>query len=321
MKKLTVAEARQIDMVDYLASLGYHPLKIRGNDYWYLSPFRDERTASFKIKRGSNIWYDHGSGDGGNIIDFGILYHRLDVRGLLELLAKDYKQKDFSFQPQANSQIVGTNPVIPASNPDESKIMVIATRELSDPRLIHYLSSRAVSVELAQQHTLEVDFQLYKKKHTAIGFLNQTGGYELRNAYFKGSSSPKTFRLIDNGSKAVQVFEGFFDFLSWLTLFQENQSAGTNFLILNSLSFFQRARPVMKSHNNIHLWLDRGTAGEVCTKAALKSHPAYEDKSSVYKDFGDLNDYLIHLKGQQALNKTIEQTKTTTIKNKHHGRI
>ncbi len=44
-------EARQMDMVAYLSALGYEPIKVRKFDYWYLSPLRDEKTASFKINR------------------------------------------------------------------------------------------------------------------------------------------------------------------------------------------------------------------------------------------------------------------------------
>ena len=41
----------------------------------------------------------------------------------------------------------------------------------------------------------KLTFRLYDKKHTAIGFQNSAGGYELRNEYFKGSSSPKDITL------------------------------------------------------------------------------------------------------------------------------
>jgi len=63
-------EAKQIDLVDYLAALGHRPQKIRNKDYWYHSPLRDEKTASFKVNRSLNVWYDHGIGKGGNLIDF-----------------------------------------------------------------------------------------------------------------------------------------------------------------------------------------------------------------------------------------------------------
>lgn|SRR5690554_936868 len=90
---LTVSEAKEIDLVDYLSFLGYKPVKIRNYDYWYLSPLRDEKIPSFKINRKLNRWFDHGLGKGGNLIDFGVEYHRCTVRELLGKL-----NGHFSFQ-------------------------------------------------------------------------------------------------------------------------------------------------------------------------------------------------------------------------------
>ena len=80
----SVEEVKNTDMVDYLASLGFKPAKVSRNDFWYLSPFRDETTPSFKVNRNLNRWYDFGDGKGGNIIDFGILYHRLQRERIFE---------------------------------------------------------------------------------------------------------------------------------------------------------------------------------------------------------------------------------------------
>lgn len=82
----TVQDAKQIDMVEYLEKLGYQPVRVRNQDYWYLSPMRNELEPSFKINRKLNAWYDHGSGVGGNIIDFGIAYHKCNVKQLLAKL-------------------------------------------------------------------------------------------------------------------------------------------------------------------------------------------------------------------------------------------
>src|SRR3954447_4981953 len=79
-------EARQMDIVLYLSSLGYEPTKGNNADYWYLSPLRDEKTASFKVKRKLNRWYDHGMGRGGNLIDFAILYNNCTVGEFLKSL-------------------------------------------------------------------------------------------------------------------------------------------------------------------------------------------------------------------------------------------
>jgi hypothetical protein len=37
-EKLMCADAKQLDLVDYLASLGYEPKKVRNQNFWYLSP-------------------------------------------------------------------------------------------------------------------------------------------------------------------------------------------------------------------------------------------------------------------------------------------
>ena len=49
-------EGNKLDLVEYLFSLGFTPTKIRGNNYWYTSPLRDEKEASFKIDRNKNVW-------------------------------------------------------------------------------------------------------------------------------------------------------------------------------------------------------------------------------------------------------------------------
>src|SRR5438552_9297642 len=92
-KLLTCEQAKEIDLVDYLFVLGFQPQKIRNNDYWYLSPLREEKEASFKVNRKLNVWYDHGIGKGGDLIDLGVLYHHCTIPELLQKL----KQNNLSF--------------------------------------------------------------------------------------------------------------------------------------------------------------------------------------------------------------------------------
>ena len=44
---MTIEEAKQIKLQDYLHSLGFSPVKQQGDNLWYKSPFRDESEASF----------------------------------------------------------------------------------------------------------------------------------------------------------------------------------------------------------------------------------------------------------------------------------
>ena len=292
MNKFSCAVAKQIDIVDYLATLGHKPTKIRNYDYWYLSPLRNEKEPSFKVNRKMNVWYDHGLGVGGDLIDFGKLYHKCTVKELLHRLEND-RGSLFSF----NQQPAGEKKDAQA---DEGKITVMDSREVRSLSLIKYLHERKISLAIANRFCSEVDFDLYGKKYTAIGFKNDSSGYELRNNYFKGSSSPKDVTTIKNGGENLCVFEGFFNFLSFQAqkisnknLLHDLPKMQGSFLILNSLSFFDRSRDLMENHSSIHLYLDRDNSGLKNTKKALGWSEKYIDESIRYKQYKDLNEYLI----------------------------
>jgi hypothetical protein len=68
----------------------------------------------------------------------------------------------------------------------------------------------------------------------------------------------------------------------------------TNFLILNSLSFFTRSLLLQEKHERIHLYLDNDNAGRKCVQEIIKRNPGKVfDESREYKDFKDLNDWFI----------------------------
>lgn len=178
--QFSIDRARQTDIVEYLEKLGYKPQKIRNNDYWYLSPLRDEKTASFKVNRKLNAWYDHGIGKGGNIIDFGILHHRCSIPEFIEKLTLTFSFHRETFtvqQPQPNTQ--------KTSEALEPKIKVIAPKPLKNLILCRYLTSRKIPFKIAQKFCKEVRFELNEKENFAIGFKNKSGGFELRNERFK----------------------------------------------------------------------------------------------------------------------------------------
>ena len=288
MKRMNCEEAKKIDIVEYMSSLGFQPKKIRGNDYWFLSPFRNEKEASFKVNKKFNVWYDHGLGKGGNIIDFGILFYKISVTEFLDKLG----QNNFSFH-----QHIGN--ISQKNNAGEKeKISVIDVRPgITFLPLANYLQTRKIPLRIADTFCKEVDFKLYDKKHTAIGFKNKAGGFELRNEYFKGSSTPKDITLFNRDPlKEILLFEGFFNFLSWQTIHQKNillPNLQPNLLVLNSLSFFEKAKGIIEKYSSIHLYLDRDNSGMKITNEALLISSKYIDESYKYKNHKDLNEFLM----------------------------
>ena len=286
--KLNCVIANKIDIVNFLQSLGHSPKKIRGNDYWFLSPFRVEKQPSFKVNKKFNVWYDHGIGKGGKLIDFGIIYFNTSIKKLLEQL----DQNNFSFHQQIEKISAKNN-----AGEKEKIIVTNARDEITFLALTNYLKTRKIPLLFANVFCKEVDFKLYDKKHTAIGFKNNAGGYELRNEYFKGSSSPKDITFLNHNSfKEVLVFEGFFNFLSYLAIHQKNillPKLQPNFLVLNSLSFFEKAKEIMEKHPCIQLYLDRDEAGIKATQKVLSISNQYKDESYKYKNHKDFNEYLV----------------------------
>lgn len=297
---ISCRQARQIDLVEYLASLGFRPQKIHGPDHWFLSPLRKEKTPSFKVDQRLNLWYDHGEGKGGDLIDFGVAFHRCTIPELLVLLSRFMNSPTFFFHQPLPSGLLG------AGEKEESqggKIVVLEAHPLAAESLVRYLEKRMIPLAIAAQSCHEVDFLLYGKRQTAIGFVNRSGGYELRSDQFKGSSSPKDITLFDNKTDEVAVFEGFFNYLSFQTINQRKQAPLTNCLVLNSLAFLERSRPLMEQYNRIHLVLDRDTAGRNFTRTALQWNPdKYIDRSDFYQGHKDLNDWLV----QQVLPRAAE---------------
>jgi hypothetical protein len=148
---------------------------------------------------------------------------------------------------------------------------------------------------------------LVKKNYTPQLGLKIMPGYELRNEYFKGSSSPKYVTYLDNKAGKISVFEGFFYFLSYRSIHQNQQQELTNFLVLNSLSYFERSRLLMEKHQGVHLYLDRDEAGRKCTSLALKRSPSIKDESILYQGYKDLNDWIMNI-GRLEKQKNLSQS-------------
>jgi hypothetical protein len=281
---LSLEEIRNLDMVDYLATLGHQPEHIKRDvDYWYLSPLRVEGEASFKVNRNLNRWYDHGLGKGGNLIDFGLLYFNCTVREFMEKFGPD----------SSAQQPVRLSFHQPAEHPEtESKIEIQSVRPLFSYPLIHYLHERHIPLSVAEQYCSEVSYKLDGRNYYGIGFKNDAGGYEIRNAFFKCSSAPKDITRIGNNGKELHVFEGFFDFLSFRTLYPKEQHQDSDILVLNGAAMFERARPLMAAYPVKKLWLDHDATGEAYRKYALSLNEGFQDQSNLYSKNKDLNEWL-----------------------------
>ena len=282
-------KANEMDLVNYLKQLGYEPKKVRGKDHWYLSPLRKESTASFKVNQKLNAWYDHGIGEGGSLVDFGIKYFTCSVTEFLDKL----NQSDFSVPKHLHN-------IKNEEGEPENKLQIISVNPLTSKSLIRYLERRGIDTTISKKFCKEVEYSFGEKSCHAIGFKNDEGGYEVRDPFYKYSSAPKAVSTFDNDYKDIAVFEGFMDYLSYLSIPKLNIE-NTNFLVLNGASLFQSARAFLETHDKINLFLDRDETGRKLSVQSLKISNKYEDKSSLFEPYKDLNEWLMLTKASRNI--------------------
>lgn len=172
------------------------------------------------------------------------------------------------------------------------RLVVRSDRELLHPALLGYLSERGIDLAIARTYCREVRYAIGNKHYFAIGFRNDAGGWELRNARFKGASTPKHITSIDNGSHTAILFEGFMDFLSYLSL-KKAPHLSVDSLVLNSVVNLPKALPFLARHELVHAFLDNDETGRKALSRLADALPASEviDRSGFYRPHKDLNDY------------------------------
>jgi len=277
--RLSCEKARNICIVKSLAKLGHFPSRTTEKEAWFLSPLRSETQASFKVSKELNRWYDFGIGQGGNVIDLICLMQNCEVKEALRFLDQE------TIIPIYSSPI--------NQRAKKSKIQITAVNPLYHPALIHYLKTRKIKVKLAGHFCYEVWYHWKEKQYYALGLQNCKGGWELRNKYFKNSSSPKTYSFIENDSRQLVITEGMFDFLSLATIDEELVQSSDS-IILNSLAFIKGIEILIPKYKRVLLYLDNDPAGKKATASLLKQFDNVNDCSDFYSGYIDLNEKLLN---------------------------
>ena len=296
---MNTTQAKKIPLQEILAKLGLQPVKTfkGGAELAYHSPFREEKEPSLFVNTHKNVWNDFGD-IGGNALDFVIRFQNTDVKGALTFLEQLFGN-GFVPPPVKPVRVERTEPV-----PSENTFLLASTAPFSADKssLFNYITIyRKIDPLIAAQYLKEVRFSNREngKKYFAVGFPNLSGGFEIRNPYFKSSLGTKDMSFVKgNGiGKEVWIFEGFMDFLSKLTL-DHSEEPPSDCLILNSVSYFEKAVLFLRAsgYEIINGFLDNDRAGDDTTlKFKAECGDAFFDKRSEYQEFKDLNEYLFHM--------------------------
>jgi DNA primase len=279
---MNIEQAKRIPLEDVLLRLGHAPQRQGRGQLWYLSPFRPEHTPSFKVNGGANLWYDFGEGQGGDILD---LVMRLERLGSVSETLSRLDQLMATAAPPPPGR------ALPPQREPQPETEITHIGPVKSHSLLEYLKQRGIDRKLATPFLKEVHYRRGQRSYFALGFASDGGGMELRSPRFKGTLGPKEMTFIPGNPERVLVFEGFFDFLTAVTL--SHGAADATVIVLNSAALQEKAAERIRelAPRVVELYRDRDAAGERLLRFFQEALSATEirDQSALYSGHKDLN--------------------------------
>lgn len=291
--------AKQIPIAAYLASKHILPQRKQQHSLWYLSPFREETQASFKVNLQLNRWHDFGGGNKGDIFDLVMALEQIrNLNAAIRWLSQ-HKPHLFSFRGESSLEDTEAELKSTTNTIANNTIQNLQVKPLKHLALLQLLEDRKIPIDLAKSYCKEVHYALNGKHYFAIGFANNEGGYATLNSYFKGCIAPNGITSITaEQNKFALVFEGFMDFLSYLTLKQRQNTHNPiqDYHILNSVRNVEKLLPNLEKYEKIYCFLDNDKSGKQALQN-IQKHLGNRviDQSNYYKNYKDLNDYLCRI--------------------------
>ena len=305
MKEEDLSRIKRYPIVEYLERKGVKPVRRTAAYALYCSPLREETHPSFKVDTEKNLWIDYAEGRGGSIID---LFMRLENCTLSEAIHR------LGQNASDNGTYSFLNDFVP-NNPQPVMVANGTRRliEISDtlpPYFQEYLTKvRCINLEKTMPFLKCISYEVRSRLYQAIGFANLSGGYELRDdKTFKGTIAPKDITpIFTDRAEPVCIFEGFMDFLSFLSMKEEITN---HCLVMNSVSNVARTIRYLNDRHLTHIraFLDNDEAGRRAVQDFIKAGFHVEDMNIHYKDFKDLNEYHVSRVREQQKRKAQKQT-------------
>ena len=305
MKEEDLSRIKRYPIVEYLERKGIKPVRRTAAYALYCSPLREETHPSFKVDTEKNLWIDYAEGRGGSIID---LCMRMEGCTLSEAIHRLGQNASDNGTSSFLNDFVPNNPQ-PVMAVNGARRLI----EISDtlpPHLQDYLTKeRCINLKKAMPFLKCISYEVRGRHYQAIGFANLSGGYELRDdKTFKGTIAPKDITpIFTDRAEPVCIFEGFMDFLSFLSMKEEITN---HCLVMNSVSNVARTIRYLNDRHLTHIraFLDNDEAGRRAVQYFIKTGFHVEDMNIHYKDFKDLNDFHVSRVREQQKRKAQEQT-------------
>ena len=313
MKEEDLSLIKRYPIVEYLERRGIRPVRKTPTYAMYRSPLREETHPSFKVDMKKNLWIDYAESRGGSIID---LCMRLEGCTLSEAICRlgQNALEHTAYSSNSPKREISISPNQIENVTASGTRRLICLSDTLPPHLQEYLKKeRCINLEKATPFLKCISYEVRGRRYEAIGFANSSDGYELRDdKTFKGTIAPKDITpIFEEKEHPVCLFEGFMDFLSFLSMKEEvtNQC-----LVMNSVSNVARSIHYLNKRNitSVRAFLDNDDAGRKAVQEFVNAGFKVEDMTVYYRDFKDLNDY--HVSRVREPQKKLEKTPNTSNK-------
>lgn len=287
---MNISEIKDTVLIsDFLAKEGLTPVRQTGGQLAYRAPYRADGDPSLVVNDKKGMWYDHGEGVGGKIIDLAMkIYNTKDVEFTVGRINKLYSNVPVEQIPSRSNLVARDE-----RKPHE----IIKIKPLGNNFAItSYLDSRGVLEEAVKsKRIVEVYYDHIndagdRKRYFGAGWKNDADGYDVRSKYGKICIDTKDMLFMTGTSGRTNVFEGMMNFLSAVK--EKSVNFKDTNIVLNTLSLSTRA--IFKIKQNppleINLFLDNGQGGDKFTRMFSEHFPSLNDKRHIYEGFSDYND-------------------------------
>ncbi|MDD6857964.1 DNA primase [Lachnospiraceae bacterium HCP1S3_C3] len=206
-----IEEIRQRnDIVDVIS--GYVKLQKKGSSYFGLCPFHNEKSPSFSVSPGKQMYYCFGCGEGGNVFTFLMRYEndtfQEAVKALADKAGVKLPELEYSEEEKKNNEIKST---ILRANKDAAMYFYHQLRSEQGAQGYGYFKSRGLRDETIVKFGLGYSpkysdslYRYLKHKGYLDDVLKETGLFKYREqGVYDAFWNRVMYPIMDNGNRVI----------------------------------------------------------------------------------------------------------------------
>ena len=281
---------KAIPIKDVLSGMGIEPVKRSGKELYYYRFYVDgvHDTPHLAVDTKTNVFRDLvDTTRKGSVIDLIMMLNGCTFHEAVTML--DGKQ--IPTVHVEKQQVIDT----------AKKIILKTVRDFKMSGLLQYAHQRGISTNVLNRYCREIFYNFEgsdKKDVFAIGFKTDSDSWVIRTKATKmniGCQDITTLRF--HQDKDVWfIFEGFFDFLSYVEYMGTTPIA--NVIVLNSVSNIEKSYRRFSDVSRLYWLGDNDVAGDNTFNVLQSIYGGrVKDARTKFKGFNDLNDFLLNERG------------------------